>query len=234
VPSPAAPGVTGAESTPPPAPPAAHAVFGDALDRAVAYAGLLAGEAVTRGLIGPREVPRLWERHLLNCAVLAGALPDGGRVVDLGSGAGLPGVVLALLRPDCTFELVDATRRRTDFLGEVTAALGLGNASVHWARAEQLAGSIAADAVVARAVAPLDRLVAWAVPLLRPGGELIAVKGAGAAAEVAETRDAVRRAGGGEAHIEEWGAGVVEPPATVVRVTRVIAGGGRPKGGRRG
>lgn len=241
MPSPVAPGVTGAQSAPapaaaapPPAPEAAWAVFGDALPRVAAYAALLAGEAVTRGLIGPREVPRLWERHLLNCGVVAGALPEGSRVVDLGSGAGLPGIVLALLRPDCTFELVDATRRRTDFLSEAATGLDLRNVTVRWARAEQLAGSTAADVVVARAVAPLDRLAGWAVPLLRPGGELLAIKGAGAATEATETRVAVMRAGGGEPRIEEWGAGLVDPPATVVRIRRTATGATQAAGRRRG
>ena len=203
--------------TAPTPPPQALTVFGPALEAAAVYADLLAGPAVERGLVGPREADRIWERHLLNCAVIAPLLPAGS-VVDLGSGAGLPGIVLALLRPDCTFTLVDATRRRTDFLAEVVDRLGLTAVSVRWARAEELAGTLSADVVVARAVAPLERLVRWGLPLLRPGGELLALKGAGAEDEANRAAAAVRAAGGGDVRVERCGEGVVDPPATVVRV----------------
>jgi len=140
------------------APDAAGRVFGDALPQVEAYAELLAGPGVERGLLGPREAPRLWERHLLNCAGLAELLEPGEVVADVGSGAGLPGVVLALLRPDVTVVLVEPLLRRSTFLEEVVAVLGLRTAVVRRARAEELAGTLLVDTVVARAVAPLDRL----------------------------------------------------------------------------
>jgi 16S rRNA (guanine527-N7)-methyltransferase len=232
---PATPAVPPAPSVPSvPPPPAAAALFGAELPRAVAYAELLAGPGVERGLVGPREADRIWERHLLNCAPLAALLPAGD-VLDLGSGAGLPGVVLALLRPDCRLVLVDATRRRTEFLAEVADRLGLSAVTVRWARAEELAGSMVADAVVARAVAPLERLVGWSLPLLRVGGELLALKGETAAAEAAAAAPAIRAAGGGDVRVERCGVGVVDPPPTVVRIRRVGAARAvRRKEARRG
>ncbi|MFL6138951.1 MAG: 16S rRNA (guanine(527)-N(7))-methyltransferase RsmG [Frankiaceae bacterium] len=218
----------------PAAPPVAAAVFGQALERAVAYAELLAGPGVERGLLGPHEADRIWERHLLNCAPLAALLPAGS-ALDLGSGAGLPGVVLALLRPDCTFVLVDATRRRTEFLAEVIDRLGLPGVTVRWARAEELAGAVLVDAVVARAVAPLDRLARWSMPLLRPGGELLAIKGETADEEAASAAAAVLAAGGTDIRVVRCSSGVVDLATTVVRVRRQDAGRtGRRKEGRRG
>lgn len=202
----------------PPPPPAAATVFGDALPAASAYADLLAGPGVERGLLGPREVERLWERHLLNCAVVAPLLPTSGMVLDLGSGAGLPGIVLALLRPDLEVVLVDATRRRVEFLDECVEALGLSRVTTDWTRAEQLRGKVSADVVTARAVAPLDRLLGWAVPLLGRHGELLALKGERAAAELGEAQPLLRRlALRGEIVTcgQEHG-----DPTTVVRVRR--------------
>jgi 16S rRNA (guanine527-N7)-methyltransferase len=183
------------------------------------YADLLATAGIERGLIGPGESDRIWERHLLNCAVVAPAL-GGPRVLDLGSGAGLPGIVLAVLRPDLAFVLLDATQRRVQFLDEVSAALGLANVTTRWGRAESLAGQVDADEVVARAVAPLGRLAAWALPLLRPGGRLLAIKGATAVEEVAAESDGVRGAGGEVRGVREYGVGLVDPPAVVVEVVR--------------
>jgi 16S rRNA (guanine527-N7)-methyltransferase len=200
-------------------PPAAVDALGAALPSLRCYADLLATAGIERGLIGPGETDRIWERHLLNCAVVAPAL-RGPRVLDLGSGAGLPGIVLAILRPDLTFVLLDATRRRVDFLDEVLAALGLANVTTRWARAESLAGDVAVDEVVARAVAPLGRLAAWALPLLRPGGRLLAVKGATAGEEIAAEGDGVRRAGGEVRGVREYGMGLIDPPAVVVEVVR--------------
>ncbi len=206
---------------------AGRAVFGDRLDLAVAYADLLATDGVLRGLIGPRETPRIWERHLLNCAVVAELVPEGARVVDVGSGAGLPGIVLAVARPDLTVVLVEPLARRTTFLTEVVIALGLAPAvTVVRGRAEEVAdpalGGVApADIVTARAVAPLDRLAGWCLPLVAVGGRLLALKGASAADEVAEHRDAVDRLGGDVPTVRRCGVGVVDPPATVVEVVRL-------------
>ena len=214
-------------------PPAAPAVFGDALGRAVAYARLLATEGTIRGLIGPREASRLWERHLLNSAVIGELLPAGARVVDVGSGGGLPGIPLALARPDLDLTLLEPLARRVAFLQECRDRLGL-RVAVRRGRAEEgpvrreLAG---ADAVTARAVAPLDRLAGWCLPLLRPGGVLLAVKGETAGDELAAARPALRRAGAGTAEVVRCGAGTVDPPTTVVAVTRgtvrATARGGR-------
>lgn len=167
----------------PPPPPEAESAFGDALPTAVAYADLLADAGVERGLIGPREVERLWERHLLNSAAVAAAVADGVGVLDVGSGAGLPGIPLALVRPDLRITLVEPLLRRATFLGEVCQTLGLDRVDVQRARAEELPRG-ATEAVVARAVAPLPRLLGWTLPLLRPGGRLVAMKGQGAQAEL--------------------------------------------------
>lgn len=220
-----------------PAPPAvASEVFGSALPLAVRYAEWLAGPGVTRGLVGPREAPRLWERHLLNCAVIAPLLPaaaDGTDVVDVGSGAGLPGIVVALLRPDLSVLLLDATRRRVDFLTEVVEDLGLERVATRWARAEDLAGTgVAAGTVTARAVSPLGQLARWSLPLLRDGGQLLALKGARADAELQAAQPALRRTGGDQGEILELGAGVVDPPTTVVRI-RLVAHEPDARGSRR-
>ncbi|MDQ1713794.1 MAG: rRNA (guanine527-N7)-methyltransferase [Frankiaceae bacterium] len=189
---------------------------------ALRYETWLAGPGVDRGLLGPREAARTWDRHLLNSAVVASLLAPGESVVDVGSGAGLPGIPMALARPDCTFVLLEPLLRRATFLAEVVADLGLdAQVSVVRARAEDVAGE-AYDVAVARAVAPLDRLAGWCLPLLRPGGRLLAVKGERAEAEVAA-------APGLRARIERVGAGLVDPPTTVVTIERDPRPGGRPR-----
>jgi 16S rRNA (guanine527-N7)-methyltransferase len=212
---------------PSPSPPpqlleAARAVFGDRLPLAEAYAELLITDGVVRGLIGPREAPRLWDRHLLNCGVMSEMIPLGASVVDVGSGAGLPGIVLAVARPDLTITLVEPLARRTAFLSEAVTALGVGTAvTVVRARAEDLGGRPGtADVVTARAVAPLDRLAGWCLPLVAVGGRLLAVKGASASDEVAEQRDAISRLGGSDPVIARCGVGVIEPPTTIVEIVR--------------
>lgn len=207
------------------APPAiAEAVFGPTLHRARCYVGLLATVAVERGLIGPRETDRLWERHLCNCAVLTELLPRGARIVDVGSGAGLPGLALVLRRPDLRVDLVDAQQRRVDFLTEAVAELGLEpTVRVVRGRAEDVAVARAvggADWVTARAVAPLDRLVRWCLPLLRPGGQLLALKGERAADEVATHARSIKEAGGRDVRLRSCGEGLLAQPVTVVQVRR--------------
>jgi 16S rRNA (guanine527-N7)-methyltransferase len=201
-------------------PPAeASLIFGDSLGTARRYAELLATDGVTRGLIGPRETERLWERHLLNCAVVAELLPERGSLVDIGSGAGLPGVVLAMLRPSLQVTLLEPLLRRSVFLEECVAELGLANATVLRARAEEKAAArIGADVATARAVAPLDRLVGWAAPLLRPGGQLLAIKGQSAADELAAARPALSRLGVRSAEVLQAGHGRVVSATTVIRV----------------
>ncbi len=202
---------------------AAQAVFGDRYALAERYVALLAGPGVSRGLLGPREAGRLWERHLLNSAVLGELVPEGCRVLDVGSGAGLPGIPLALARPDLAIVLLEPMARRVAWLQEVVAELGLA-VSVYRGRAEdpqvrdELGGK---DVVTARAVAPLGRLAGWCLPLVASGGRLLAVKGATADEEVARDAIAERAAGGGAAEVVQCGATIVRPPTTVIVVPRL-------------
>jgi 16S rRNA (guanine527-N7)-methyltransferase len=186
-------------------PPQAHAAFGDNFAAACRYADLLCTDGVERGLIGPREPARIWSRHLLNAAALAAFVPDGARVLDVGSGAGLPGIPLLLARPDLRMTLVEPMMRRTAFCLEVRDALAL-RLEVLRVRAEQ-APKASADVVVARAVAPLDRLVSMALPLLRPGGVLLALKGELANAELHDAQPLLRRLGITEATVAAIGDG---------------------------
>jgi 16S rRNA (guanine527-N7)-methyltransferase len=207
--------------------PSAEAIaeFGDSLAKARRYVELLATAGVTRGLIGPRETSRLWDRHLLNCALVAELVPDEGELVDIGSGAGLPGIVLAMLRPRLHVVLLEPLLRRSVFLEECVRALDLPNATVVRARAEEKAASrISADVATARAVAPLERLVGWAAPLLRPGGQLLAIKGQSAAAELEAAEPVLSRLGVRSAEVLEAGHGRVVATTTIVRV---VMGGHR-------
>ncbi len=218
-------------SVAPPPPAVAEKVFGARFADVVRYVKLLATDGLTRGLLGPREVPRLWDRHVLNCAALAELIGPDEVVVDVGSGAGLPGVVLALARPDLRVTLVESLARRTAFLEECRVTLRLENVSVHRGRApdrETVAAVGGADVVTSRAVAALDRLAAWCLPLLRPGGRMLAVKGASAQTEVERYAGVVARSGGTRIEVRRCGVGMVEPPTTVIVVCR----GGPP--GRRG
>ncbi len=200
-------------------PEAAVTVFGDRLPVLQAYAELLATAGVERGLIGPREAPRLWERHLLNCAGLSELIPQGASVLDLGAGAGLPGLVLAASRPDLEIVLLEPLQRRAAFLQEAVDNLGLPQVRVVRARAEDVAGTLQVDVVTARAVAPLERLVGWAMPLVRPGGCLLAQKGERAEEEVAASRDAVVQSGGSEVRVQTVGE---EQLCTFGRVVVVV------------
>ncbi|WP_329337094.1 16S rRNA (guanine(527)-N(7))-methyltransferase RsmG [Streptomyces sp. NBC_00663] len=203
----------------PPAPEQARTVFGDRYADAVRYAELLAEAGVQRGLIGPREVPRLWERHLLNCAVLSEVVPEGVTVCDVGSGAGLPGIPLALVRPDLKITLLEPLLRRTTFLTEVVELLGLDHVTVMRGRAEEVMGKLPpVHVVTARAVAPLDRLAAWGIPLLRPYGEMLALKGDTAEEELKASSTALSKLGAVETSVLQVGEGVVDPLSTVVRV----------------
>jgi len=207
---------------PEPLVPAARALFAERFALAERYAALVAGDGVVRGLIGPREAPRIWDRHLLNCAVVAELIPNGSSVTDVGSGAGLPGIALALARPDLTVVLVESLARRTAFLTEAVADLGLGDqVSVVRGRAEEFNGRLPrADIVTARAVAPLDRLAGWCLPLTRVGGKLLALKGSTAAEEVAAHRAAVVRLGGGTPTVRLCGVDLLPEPTTVVEIVR--------------
>jgi 16S rRNA (guanine527-N7)-methyltransferase len=199
-------------------PESAHAVFGAALECARDYAVILATRGVEWGVIGPREVPRLWDRHLLNCATVAELIGDDCKTLaDIGSGAGLPGVVLAMLLPGVEVTLVEPLERRAKFLGDCVRELGLGNAAVLRARAEDLAGQLSVDVVTARAVAPLDRLAPLLAGLVRRGGMVLAIKGSGANEELAGAQSALRRIGARRPEVLRVGHGKVSPATTVVR-----------------
>jgi 16S rRNA (guanine527-N7)-methyltransferase len=226
----------------PPAPADAAGVFGAALPAAEAYVARLAGDGVTRGLIGPREVPRLWERHVLNSAAVAEAVPQGARVVDVGSGAGLPGIPLGLARPDLTMTLVEPMARRVEFLEEAVAELqavaglqaatepevvALREAASRWrvvrGRAEDrsVVGAVGrVDVVTARAVAPLPRLVGWCRGLLRPGTQLVALVGARALEELPALLPELEAAGMRDVHARAVGAALGDAATTVVVMTR--------------
>jgi 16S rRNA (guanine527-N7)-methyltransferase len=206
---------------------AAEELFGERLGLAERYAKALVSDGVVRGLIGPREAPRIWERHLLNCAAMAPLVPEDAYVIDVGSGAGLPGIPLAIARPDLEVVLVEPLARRTAFLEEVIADLGLADvARVVRARAEEVAARPAmfhvkhCKIVTARAVAPLDRLAEWCLPLTGAGGRVLALKGASAATEVAEHAAAIARLGGGRPVIHVCGAGMLADPTVVVEIVR--------------
>ena len=193
--------------------------FGAAWTAVEAFHDLLVREGVLRGLVGPREVARLWERHLLNSAAVVPFLPPARRIVDLGSGAGLPGLIVAAMLPDAEVVLLEPMERRTDWLSEVVGTLALSNAVVLRGRAEDI-DDLGADVVTARAVASLDKLYRWAFPLLRIGGALVALKGERAAAEVQAAAKAGREVGAGK--VEILAAPTLEglEPTTVVRVRR--------------
>lgn len=174
------------------APAEASEVFGDSWELAQAYARMLVDQGELRGLIGPRELPRLWSRHILNSTAVARFLPDGAAVADVGSGAGFPGVVLAVMRPDIEMNLIEPMERRVEWLHDVVHALDLQNVTVRRARAEEVDEEF--DAVTARAVAALRKLVPWVGPLVAPGGRLLALKGERAAVEIDEAQKVLRRA----------------------------------------
>lgn len=215
-----------------PAPPlpaelgdAAEGIFGDALPLARRYVEHLSTTGIEWGLIGPREVPRLWERHVLNCAIVADLLPEGTLVADVGSGAGLPGLCLAMARPDCQFLLIEPLERRVDWLDMVVEDLGLENVDVIRGRSEQVAGNLDVDVVTARAVSALKSLLPLTMPLLKGQGQLLAIKGRSAADEITAAAKALRKYSCGEPEILTVGDDVLPEPTTVVRVV--------PRRGRR-
>jgi 16S rRNA (guanine527-N7)-methyltransferase len=213
---------TGTGEPVPVSPAIAAEVFGTALPAVERYVAMLAGDGVVRGLIGPREVSRLWDRHVLNSAAMAEVVPAGARVVDVGSGAGLPGVPLGLARPDLAITLVEPMARRVEFLTDVVASLGAPWRVVR-GRAEERSvvrtvGPV--DVVTARAVAPLPRLVGWCRGLLRPGSQLIALVGARAAAEVPALLPELEAAGMRDVHTRSVGVELGAAATTVVVMTR--------------
>ncbi len=181
-----------------------------------AFAAILADTGVSHGLIGPREVPRLWDRHLLNCAVIADAFPENAWVLDIGSGAGLPGLALAIVRPDLQLTLIEPMLRRTTWLETTIADLGLTNVDVRRGRAEEFHRELAAPFATARAVARLDKLARWTFPLLAAGGTLVAMKGSSAPTELVEDEATLSRLGMVSARVSEHGADVLQTPVLTV------------------
>jgi 16S rRNA (guanine527-N7)-methyltransferase len=206
----------------PDAPSVAAAVFGPRLDLAERYAGILAGAGIERGILGPGEVPRLWDRHVLNSAAVAELIEDDETVADVGSGAGLPGIPLALARPAVRIVLIEPLLRRAEFLKEVVDDLGL-DAVVVRGRAED--GDVRRelgemDVVTSRAVASLDKLARWSLPLLREGGRMLAMKGDRAEDEVGEHRRVMSSLGAVDIGVVKCGVDYLTPPATVVVARR--------------
>lgn len=210
----------------------ASEVFGDRLPIAIAYAELLATTGIEHGLIGPRETPKLWDRHIVNCAVMESLLPHLSKVIDIGSGAGLPGLVLAIARPDLQVTLIEPLQRRTNWLEVAVKELGLSHVRVWRGRAEEFAGRVQVPYVTARAVARLDKLYGWAAPLLPEGGKLIALKGQSAGEELAECSARLTRMGGLNANVISVGEGLVDPPSRIIEVTRGVAQTKGKKSGR--
>lgn len=196
--------------------PGAAEYFGDDLAVISRYVDLLATWGTERGLIGPREAPRLWDRHILNCAVVTPRIPPDATVADVGSGAGLPGLVWAIARRDLSVTLIEPMLRRSTFLTEVIDELGLTNTTVVRGRATDVSDRF--DVVTARAVADLGKLGSWCLPLVRPGGVLLALKGDSAIAETAMWTEALRRDGATDIVVTSYGD--VEKPTTVVEVSR--------------
>jgi 16S rRNA (guanine527-N7)-methyltransferase len=206
----------------PPPPEGATTIFGDRVALAQRYAELLASVGVEWGLLGPHEVDRLWDRHLLNCGAVAELVVPGERIADIGSGAGLPGLPMLIAKPGLRVVLVESLLRRTEFLSMAVDELGL-DVEVVRGRAEDAAVRHAVggcDAVVSRAVASLDKLARWSIPLLRPGGRMLAIKGERAADEVQENRRVMTSLGAADARVVECGVGYLSPPTRVVVARR--------------
>ncbi len=206
-------------SVPDVAPDVGHLPFGERTALMRRYAELLRTRGIERGLIGPREADRIWDRHILNCARIQELVPEGVEVADIGSGAGLPGLVLAIARPDLRVHLVEPLLRRSTWLSEVVEELDLSGTVVTRCRAEELHGRYQADVVTARAVAALGQLAEWCLPLVRPGGSLLALKGDRAAEELDAALPVLDRHGVSESAVHELGA-LGEGSATVVRIVR--------------
>lgn len=199
---------------------AAQLLFDDRLPLALRYVEHLCTTGIEHGLLGPREVPRMWSRHVLNCAVLGPELPAGGSVADVGSGAGLPGIALAIARPDVQFTLIEPMERRVDWLSGVVADLGLDNVDCIRARAEEITDEVQADVVTARAVSALKKLIPLTVPLLDDEGELLLIKGRSAAEEIQGAATSIKKHKLAPPEVLLLGEELLEEPTTVVRARR--------------
>ena len=204
-------------------PPAAAEIFGDNLEKAIAYHESLATDGSVRGFIGPREVPRLWDRHILNCGVIGEAMDEGISVADIGSGAGLPGIPLAIARPDLNITLIEPLLKRSVYLNEVKEALNLGNVTVIRGRAEEKVvrkqvGLV--DIVTSRAVAPLGKLATWSLPLVKIGGRMVAMKGSSVEEEIERDAKEIRKAGGTDIKVYTVGEALLSEPTTLISIRR--------------
>ncbi|BAU97455.1 16S rRNA methyltransferase GidB [Corynebacterium suranareeae] len=204
-------------------PPAAAEIFGDNLEKAIAYHESLATDGSVRGFIGPREVPRLWDRHILNCGVIGEAMDEGISVADIGSGAGLPGIPLAIARPDLSITLIEPLLKRSVYLNEVKEALQLDNVTVIRGRAEEKVvrkqvGQV--DVVTSRAVAPLGKLAAWSLPLVKIGGRMVAMKGSSVEEEIERDAQQIRKAGGADIKVYTVGEKLLAEPTTLISIRR--------------
>ena len=230
---------TDREGAPSPAPVVATAIFGDRVGLAQEYRDILATDGIVQGLIGPREVERLWTRHVLNCAVIGEVIAPGSTVIDIGSGAGLPGIPLAIARPDLQVTLVEPLLRRATFLEAVISRLGLQGVRVVRGRAEEKAvrsDSGTADVVTSRAVAPLERLAGWSAPLVATGGVMVAIKGSSAADEIERDKVAVEKRGLTALRMATCGTRFLDEPTTVVigdKVTQDVGDRRSKVGGKR-
>jgi 16S rRNA (guanine527-N7)-methyltransferase len=204
-------------------PPAAAEIFGDNLEKAIAYHESLATDGSVRGFIGPREVPRLWDRHILNCGVIGEAMDEGISVADIGSGAGLPGIPLAIARPDLNITLIEPLLKRSVYLNEVKEALNLDNVTVIRGRAEEKVvrkqvGLV--DIVTSRAVAPLGKLATWSLPLVKIGGRMVAMKGSSVEEEIERDAKEIRKAGGTDIKVYTVGEALLSEPTTLISIRR--------------
>ena len=199
-------------------PAAAVAIFGDQIDQARSFAQTLANDSDELGLLGPRELDKLWSRHILNSAVVAELVRPGDKVADVGSGAGLPGIPMAIARPDAEFVLIEPMERRSSWMLEVVEDLGLKNVRILRSRAEDVTEQDF-DIVTARAVAALDKLLKMCVPLLKPGGALIALKGSKAAEEIANSKKLEKKLGISSFEILVCGEKFLSEPTSVVKTT---------------
>ncbi|MFD6814340.1 16S rRNA (guanine(527)-N(7))-methyltransferase RsmG [Enteractinococcus coprophilus] len=198
---------------------ATEVLYGDRTEVAERFVEHLVTTGIEWGLLGPREIPRMWDRHVLNCAAVQELLPRGAVVADVGSGAGLPGLALAIARPDVQFVLIEPLERRVDWLDMVVEDLGLDNVDVIRARSEQVFDTVDVDIVTARAVSAMKSLVPITVPLLHGQGELLAIKGQSAAAEIEKAEKVLRKFKTKKSEVLTVGEELLEVPTTVARLT---------------
>jgi len=195
-------------------------LFGPAWPGLRAFADMLIAEGELRGLIGPRELPRLWSRHILNSTAIDSYIPERAVVVDVGSGAGLPGIVLAIIRPDLHIHLIEPMERRVEWLTEVSDKLGLERVTIHQSRVEDMHGELSVQVVTSRAVAAMKKLVPMTLPLLKSGGQLVALKGERAGIEIDQADQQLRKFGARWVDVETVPVRGTDEPTTVVVVQK--------------